>query len=1040
MNMQIAHDEVLGDNDVYWKPLEVEDLIFTSPALASTNTTTNNNEYYRRGTDKHLGPAFYRIGNAPQVPIIKPEHSLCDYTSTPPLMPMSFNMQPLPFPEGSTEDIERHAGRYLYYEPNRALAHNCIYHERPHHVAADTPNCHSGDFYPLCSFPSTATYPQDTVPPDQLTLTHKMRMPEMPTTIVSTTHLCTTTTNNQEPQEKKRKIGNSDERRDLVPPTPRLGVSAGDIESSLKRLGAGSVSLHVYESAQRIYIRYLTDVGTWQMRDLADFIRISFHTEEMIDSSPFPMPPDISSQGVATSSHESNVATDDPTNRAKELSRELIIEFKRKEHYWRRGIWIRVIVDVVTKAEGGDNNQTLVRDAGGSINVALLSVKGKVIKKACEKCSKYYFRYKNIESSGQAPAFEIEERERCTTVRGGKASFNMRVWECSHHYLSPHTLVFSWVDPANPCMKVTAVCPKEIVISSGSGQEKKLKEMTVSREELNKDFVDALVLMENAQYCRAIETLRCIRWKVYHFMGTVLPSCLDEKIGDCHLRLADYHGAIEHYTRSLALLNLLEDHMDRAVWHYAKALVTLKLCSAYYQTERDSSQTFNLEKTCNTLNLARREFQMAETLDDRSNSSSTPMQQHSPQPFLQPLQEQQCERREVEEGFGNLVIVDESKAGVRSANAENIDTEQGDRDGNPTTYTGKNTCVESQTATGRNRTQQQYLQQNQRADVLLSFTKGYLRYCYHQDLAGMCLRLKPFRPMLGKDLPSVSHEDIAQEIEQVEQCMLALQRDPRYWGSDEMVATFAPLLESMHITTEELKKLLSAPFLTNSVISQFCVPYASTSASERLNERKEPQMQSQLFGLASSSLSPFSTFSSSGGVAASTTASSSSSSASSFFEEEEENGFSASATTMPRGMGRLEKVLMCLGTAVQVAEEVYPKGHRAVCISRCLLSFFMYLAGRLSREDALRKVEESLRHIEKFWKSAGGTCCGRFECQQVTAIAEFVRSGQWCGGSEDDVFALLDDREHLQLYRYWIHCPMDVVSWVVQVQGLWGQT
>lgn len=196
------------------------------------------------------------------------------------------------------------------------------------------------------------------------------------------------------------------------------------------------------------------------------------------------------------------------------------MEFKRKEHYWRRGIWVRVVVDVVAK--GG--NGTPVREAGGSINVALLSVKGKVIKKACEKCSKYYFRYKNMETSGQAPAFEIEERERCTAVRGGRASFNMRVWECSHHYLSPHTLLFSWVDPCNACMHSAALCPKEIVISSGSGQEKKLKEMTVSKEEVFTDFIDALIMMENAQYCRAVEALRCIRWKCFHFLGIGLPG------------------------------------------------------------------------------------------------------------------------------------------------------------------------------------------------------------------------------------------------------------------------------------------------------------------------------------------------------------------------------------------------------------------------------------------------------------------------------------------------------------------------------------
>lgn len=38
----------------------------------------------------------------------------------------------------------------------------------------------------------------------------------------------------------------------------------------------------------------------------------------------------------------------------------------------------------------------------------------------------------------------------------------------------------------NPLMKVEAICPKEIVISSGSGQEKKLREMRVNPDDLFK--------------------------------------------------------------------------------------------------------------------------------------------------------------------------------------------------------------------------------------------------------------------------------------------------------------------------------------------------------------------------------------------------------------------------------------------------------------------------------------------------------------------------------------------------------------------------
>src|SRR5689334_7773109 len=139
-----------------------------------------------------------------------------------------------------------------------------------------------------------------------------------------------------------------------------------------------------------------------------------FHTDVTESNLPLPAPVAPSLQGVPTlvpqemgGLLECGVRSADGTTGSaavpryvKDLSRDLVLEFKRKEHYWRRGIWVRVVVDVVAK--GG--NGVPVREAAGSINVALLSVKGKVIKKACEKCSKYYFRYKNMESSGQAPA------------------------------------------------------------------------------------------------------------------------------------------------------------------------------------------------------------------------------------------------------------------------------------------------------------------------------------------------------------------------------------------------------------------------------------------------------------------------------------------------------------------------------------------------------------------------------------------------------------------------------------------------------------
>ena len=89
-----------------------------------------------------------------------------------------------------------------------------------------------------------------------------------------------------------------------------------------------------------------------------------------------------------------------------------------------------------------------------------------------------------------------------------------------------------------------------------------------------------------------------------------------------------------------------------------------------------------------------------------------------------------------------------------------------------------------------------------------------------------------------------------------------------------------------------------------------------------------------------------------------------------------------------------EKVLLVLRELKQAAdeaEELHQKGHRTICICKCLLALFMYLGGQLTREEALRSVDEVLRLIEKFWKTNGGISGGRFECQQVASIAEYIR-------------------------------------------------
>jgi tetratricopeptide (TPR) repeat protein len=352
-------------------------------------------------------------------------------------------------------------------------------------------------------------------------------------------------------------------KRRLLAPDPRFeGIKQENLKTEvddiLKQLGKGEVSLHAYENAQRVYLRYKEN-DTWQMRDLGEYFSINFHSEGTIG---VPIPhqhqPAIGHEGGDT---ERTTALGDRDIRY------LNLNLKRKEHYWRRGIWVRVVVDVMS-AEG------VAKEATGSINVELFSLGGEPIKKACEKCSKYYFRYKNIESNGeQAPAFEIEEQDRNTSVTGGRASFSMRVWECSHHYLTPHTLAFSWINPINASMKVEAICPKEIVISSGSGQEKKLREMRVNSDDLFKEFIDALILMDDAKYTQAIEALRCIRWKAFHFQGPFLATCVDEKIADCFLRTGNYQTAINNFNRTLSLLSERGERIMPSLRYYMQALI-----------------------------------------------------------------------------------------------------------------------------------------------------------------------------------------------------------------------------------------------------------------------------------------------------------------------------------------------------------------------------------------------------------------------------------------------------------------------------------
>jgi hypothetical protein len=69
-----------------------------------------------------------------------------------------------------------------------------------------------------------------------------------------------------------------------------------------------------------------------------------------------------------------------------------------------------------------------------------------------------------------------------------------------------------------------------------------------------REFIDALILMDDGKYTQAIESLRCIRWKAFHFLGPFLATCVDEKIADCFLRTGNYQTAINHFNRTLSLL------------------------------------------------------------------------------------------------------------------------------------------------------------------------------------------------------------------------------------------------------------------------------------------------------------------------------------------------------------------------------------------------------------------------------------------------------------------------------------------------------
>jgi tetratricopeptide (TPR) repeat protein len=706
----------------------------------------------------------------------------------------------------------------------------------------------------------------------------------------------------------------ANKRRLVAPDLPFDGIKQENLQTEvddiLKQLGKGEVSLHVYENAQRVYLRYRENEA-WHMRDFAEYFPIHFHSEGTIG---VPIPKQQQQQpGVAGG----DLAVR-PTSLGDREIRSLNLSFKRKEHYWRRGIWVRVVVDVMS-GEG------IAKDATGSINVELFSLRGEPIKKACEKCSKYYFRYKNIEPNGEmAPAFEIEEHDRNTAVSAGRASFNMRVWECSHHYLTPHTLAFSWINPMNPSMKVEAICPKEIVISSGSGQEKKLREMRVNPDDLFKEFIDALILMDDGKYTQAIESLRCIRWKAFHFLGPFLATCVDEKIADCFLRTGNYQTAINHFNRTLSLLGESGDRILPSLKYYMQALLYLKIATAAYYKARESpstEMTVFLKKAHKYLEISHNSIKNAK----------------------------ECETKDAPQNVHD-------------------------------------------------------------------FAKQYLKYSYYQDLMGICLKMKPFET--NESESNLSFQKMVEAFKELEINYTKLDEDT-LWSGPELMSVFGPLADKLHITVDKLKKLLHSPFLTNQAITR---PVLSSSSSS--SPSPPASGESPTLGASPTAAATTDAGLSSGPVP---------------MEEapmptlptlSTASGSGSGEVSSPSGLEQTKEILLSLKQAQEEAEELHPKGHRTICISRCLSTLFMYLSGDLPEAEALKKIEEATKEIEQFWVNE--RVGGKFEVQQFASIVNFLRSGRRDENFNiENPFAIFLEREEFQLYRLWIHSPLDVIIWAI---------
>jgi len=253
--------------------------------------------------------------------------------------------------------------------------------------------------------------------------------------------------------------------------------------------------------------------------------------------------------------------------------------------------------------------------------------------------------------------------------------------------------------------------------------------------------------------------------------------------------------------------------------------------------------------------------------------------------------------------------------------------------------------------------------------------------------------------------------------------------EDKLWRGPELMSVFGPLADKLHITVDKLKKLLHSPFLTNQAITRPVLSGTSTSLSPPASVASSPACP------PAASTSPTVVATSSPPPATATATSSPPSAAappgSDAPSPAPRIGLDDSSSAMSV-VDQTKEVLLSLKQAQEEAEELHPKGHRTICISRCLSTLFMYLSGDLPEDEAIRKIEEATKEIEQFWVnerfrprlflfiSSSHTSAhrvgGKFEVQQFASIVNFLRHGRR-DFNLDNPFSIFLEREEFQLYR-----------------------